>query len=388
MINFAPTKLSRVILLFIVLDFSVLAINFWIAGEMTQDAVSSNLVGRQRMLSQRITKALLWLQLPNSELTRNSIERELRDAVRQFDQTLSGLEHGGTVTGGDGRLVELRRVDANKAVAMVTMALHIWEPIRSILIPYNGGATPMPKEAIELASQQMMQNNLLLLELMNQLAFRMESASVTRANTLRAVQTVVFFLALLNFFLIVRLLRAQARKAAALGKHYAALATRDTLTGLFNRREFNDAMEREFASARRRKGGMALLLMDLDGFKHVNDINGHAAGDKVLCAVSSRISDVARANDTVSRIGGDEFVLICPDMSDEGSAATLSQRLIDAINHPIDIGNAHVQVGVSIGIAFCTERATGAEGMIRQADQAMYTAKKAGRNRYCFASET
>ena len=384
--EFDTRKLSRAILLFFVLDLSVLAINFWIAGEVAQDAVSINLAGRQRMLTQRITKALLQLQQPATGVSRSPIEKELRDAVRLFDQTLSAFERGGVVTGGDGRMVGLRRVDTGQAAMLVSQALSVWEPVRRNILPLAESEAAIPVDVIESASRQMLQSNQQLLDLMNQLASGLERDSMARANILRIVQAAVFSLALLIFVVIVLGFRAQARHAVAMGKHYAALATRDTLTGLFNRREFNDALEREFASARRRKGSMALLLLDLDGFKQVNDTHGHAAGDKVLCAVSSRISEVARANDTVARIGGDEFVLICPDMSDEESAATLSQRLIEAINLPIDIGAAHVRIGVSIGIAFCTEQVTWAEEMIRQADQAMYTAKKSGRNRYHFAA--
>lgn len=382
-----PTKLSRAVLLFIFLDFTVLAINFWIANEMARDAVSINLAGRQRMLTQRITKSLLQLHAPHSADSNLVIEQELYLAVGLFDQTLTGFELGGTVTGGDGNPVELRRVASGQAVTLVDQALRIWKPINAMLSPYTARDTTIPDDVIASANKQMLHDNLQLLELMNLLTSSMESDSLSRANTLRAVQTVVFFLALLNFFLIVRRLRDQASHAATLGQHFAALATRDSLTGLFNRREFKDALEREYASARRRKGGLALLLMDLDGFKQVNDIHGHEAGDKVLCTVASRISEVARANDTAARIGGDEFVLICPDLSDKSNAATLSQRLIDAINQPIDIGVTRTHVGVSIGIAFCSERLADPEQIIRQADQAMYTAKQSGRNRYIFSAE-
>lgn len=383
--NFEPKKLSRAILLFMVLDFSVLAINFWIANEVAHNAVSINLAGRQRMLTQRITKALLQLRQPYSTDSSRATELELYHAARLFDQTLSGFELGGVVTGGDGRSVDLRRADSSQAIALIGQVSGIWKPIRANLLPVASREAAMPADVVALVSQQMLQNNLLLLDLMNQLASSMESDSVARANTLRGVQTVFFFLALLNFVLIVFRLRAQANRAVTIGQHYAALAMRDTLTGLFNRREFKDTLEREYASARRRKGGMALLLLDMDGFKHVNDTYGHAAGDKVLCAVSSCISEVARANDAAARIGGDEFALICPDMSDESSAATLSQRLIEAINQPINVGVADVHVGVSIGIVFCSDRVNGYEDMIKQADEAMYIAKQSGRNRYIFA---
>lgn len=384
--QFDSKKFSRAIFSFILLDLSVLAINFWIASEVAHYAVSINLAGRQRMLSQRITKTLLQLHQPNAAESSRTIENELRDAIHQFDQTLSAFESGGTVVGSDGRLVALRGVEPGQSAILVSQALRIWKPVRENILPFTGRETPIPHVAIELMGKQMLQNNLQLLDLMNRLASNMESDSTARANMLQRVQAGVFFLALLNFLMIVRRLHGLSNNAFKLSRHFAELAIRDPLTGLFNRREFDDALEREFASARRRKGSMAVLLMDLDGFKQVNDTNGHEAGDTVLCTVAARISEVMRANDTVARIGGDEFMMICPDMSDERHAAILSQRLIDVINQPIELDATSVSVGASIGIAFCSDRLHGAEELIREADQAMYTAKKAGRNRYVFAS--
>jgi diguanylate cyclase (GGDEF)-like protein len=105
-----------------------------------------------------------------------------------------------------------------------------------------------------------------------------------------------------------------------------------------------------------------------------------------LRVVAARISSVMRTDDIVARLGGDEFVMICPGMSDESSARIMSERLIAAINQPIEIGNEHVHVGVSVGIAFYYEDAHSADELVRQADQAMYAAKLAGRNRFLFFS--
>ena len=382
----ASNKLLHTIALFIFLDFSLLAFNFWIADQVAHDAVAINLAGRQRMLTQRIAKTLLQHRQFGSTESHLDIEQELRGAVLLFDRTLTGFERGGEVMGGDGKMVELRRVNSGHAAELVGQALKIWHPIREKIYPYTSQQTFIPQDVIDLVEQQMLQHNLTLLALMNELASSMESDSRGQANMLRSVQTVVFFLAMLNFFVIVRQLQARAREALSLGQHYAALASRDPLTGLFNRREFGYALERELASAQRRNSGMALLLLDLDEFKPVNDNYGHVAGDKVLCEVAARMTGIARSNDTVARMGGDEFVLICPDISDANSAAILSQRLIDAINQPINIGDRFVQVGASIGISLYSAQVRTADEMIRQADQAMYAVKQSGRNRYMIAA--
>lgn len=377
-------KLSRSVLLFVALDLSMLVINFRIADEVAHYSVSINLSGRQRMLSQRITKTLLQLQQNSSVENRQTVEQEFREAVRQFDRTLSVLETGGSVTNSDGRLIKLHRLDSGEAGVLLSQTLQVWTPMRENIVPLIAHGAPLTRDVIELASTQMLQKNLQLLELMDRLAFSQENESKERANLLRVVQLAVFILALLNFMVIVRYLHELTHQAFGRSRHFAELAMRDPLTGLFNRREFDNALKREFASARCLNTGMAVLALDLDGFKKANDTHGHEAGDQVLRVVSSRISEIMRANDTLARIGGDEFVLLCPGISDEDSASALSQRLIAAIGQPIEIGDAHVQVGASIGIAFISERINAPEELIREADKAMYAAKQAGRNRYVF----
>lgn len=231
----------------------------------------------------------------------------------------------------------------------------------------------------------MVQHNVQLLGLMNRLASHLESDSKERANLLRWVQSLVFVLALINFVAIVRGFHLLAKQAEQASEFYGDLAMRDPLTCLFNRRQFNEALEREIASAKRRGGCFTLLLLDLDGFKPVNDHHGHHAGDAVLRAVAERLDSQARSNDTVARIGGDEFVLICPDLCDESSAVVVSERLLNLLNEVIPLEVGWAQVGASIGIAFYPAHAHTVDGLIRAADQAMYAAKQAGRNQWAFA---
>lgn len=371
------------VLLFILLDLTVLLINFWIAYQVSNDAVAINLSGRQRMLTQRMTKSLLQLQSPGED--RIVIEQEFLDAAQVFDRTLLAFERGGMTVGGDGNPVELQSVGSDQARTLIDQTNIEWQPLRDSLQPYAAGRQPVPVEVFDFARQQMVKHNLHLLGLMNRLTSHLEHDSKERANLLRLIQSLVFVLALINFVAIVRGFHLLTRQAEQASEFYGDLAMRDPLTGLFNRRQFNEALEREIASANRRGACFTLLLLDLDGFKLVNDRLGHHAGDTVLRTVAERLGSQARSNDTVARIGGDEFVLICPDLCDERSAALVSERLLNLLNEEILLGAGSARIGASIGIAVYPNHAHTVDDLIRAADGAMYMAKQAGRNRWAFA---
>lgn len=154
----------------------------------------------------------------------------------------------------------------------------------------------------------------------------------------------------------------------------ARAARIDELTSLPNRRSFFDALS---VSAHG-----AILYCDLDGFKPVNDQHGHGAGDEVLRQVASRLRDTVRAGDTVARIGGDEFAIICP-ASTAADAEGLAVRIRAAIARPIEIGTVRVHVGISIGIAHTTDRLDAAS--VAAADRDLYAAKAARRARHAGA---
>ena len=155
------------------------------------------------------------------------------------------------------------------------------------------------------------------------------------------------------------------------------LAELDSLTGLYNRRAFHDALQREVARARRYDRRLALLVLDLDDFKHVNDSRGHLAGDAVLTEVGRRILSLVRATDIACRFGGDEFAVILPE-SARADAELLAQRIVNAIaSKPVEnVG----PVGASAGVAELTADDSGSEFFDR-ADVALYRAKDAGKRR-------
>ncbi len=161
-------------------------------------------------------------------------------------------------------------------------------------------------------------------------------------------------------------------------------AHHDLLTGLPNRRLFLDRLEQEIKHAKRRGRPLALLFMDLDGFKNVNDSLGHETGDRLLADVAQRLSDCVRESDTVARLGGDEFTVILTGAEQRKDVECVAQNILDAIAMPFIISQQHVQIAVSIGISFYPLAASTPLTLLEAADKAMYRAKKSGSNRVRF----
>ena len=161
------------------------------------------------------------------------------------------------------------------------------------------------------------------------------------------------------------------------------MARHDSLTGVSNRASLEDEMER--ALARVRDGGsIAVLCLDLDHFKTVNDTLGHPIGDKLLCAVTARLRDLTGGSDTLARLGGDEFVILQAGIDTPADAESLAQRVITAIDRPFDLVANPIVVSTSIGIAVAPRDGTSTEELMRNADMALYAAKADGRATYRF----
>ncbi|MFK7161129.1 GGDEF domain-containing protein [Marinospirillum sp. MEB164] len=185
--------------------------------------------------------------------------------------------------------------------------------------------------------------------------------------------------------LLVRVLRPlleeavyQAARLEAQQRSVQHQADHDALTGLPNR----SLLERRITLALTNQRPLALLFMDLDHFKEVNDQLGHAMGDQLLKRVGERLSHLIRQQDTLGRLGGDEFLILLEEPSHDALACQLAQRIIDALTQPFQLGEHQVRIGVSIGISQAPLDATDKASLIHAADQAMYQAKAAGRNRW------
>lgn len=164
------------------------------------------------------------------------------------------------------------------------------------------------------------------------------------------------------------------------------LAFHDLLTGLPNRRLLIDRIQVAIAQAARDANGLALLFVDLDRFKTINDSLGHQAGDQLLRLVGERLKSWVRSGDTVSRVGGDEFIVLCPDCDSPEGASSLGDKLLGAIAQPYQIGDTELVITASIGIALYPDNGADANSLIGNADVAMYLAKENDRNNYQFYS--
>ncbi len=162
------------------------------------------------------------------------------------------------------------------------------------------------------------------------------------------------------------------------------LGQHDVLTGLPNRILFRDRLERAFVMADRNAKQVAVLYLDLDNFKTVNDSLGHQAGDELLRSISVRLCQALRASDTVCRQGGDEFLIVLSSIDHLNDAAAVASKLLDAIAAPIQVGREELVTGASIGICIYPDDGRDAETLIRNADMAMYSVKRSGRNGYKF----
>lgn len=176
---------------------------------------------------------------------------------------------------------------------------------------------------------------------------------------------------------------ADVTEARKLQFELEQMALHDALTGLPNRNLFYDRLTLAAAQAERQNGRFALLFVDLDNFKPINDSLGHEAGDMVLRTIADRLSAALRATDTAARTGGDEFAAILPG-SDDTTAQHVSERILDKLCETITYEDKECQVSASIGIAIFPDDSADPERLVRLADEAMYRSKDDGRNRFTF----
>jgi diguanylate cyclase (GGDEF)-like protein len=161
-----------------------------------------------------------------------------------------------------------------------------------------------------------------------------------------------------------------------------AMATRDEVTGLYNRAFFTESLDHALAQAERHGRGLAVLFIDVDRFKLINDSLGHSAGDRALREIGSRIAGCVRGSDIVARLGGDEFVALIENLRSPETLSEVAQKIIDAVARPLELDRRELALSVSIGLAAMPGDARDAQTLMRDADVAMYRAKAQGRN--CF----
>lgn len=170
-------------------------------------------------------------------------------------------------------------------------------------------------------------------------------------------------------------------------KQLSYIAAHDELTGLYNRREFENLLNKTLYHCQRKQHSFALLFVDIDNFKDINDNLGHAKGDAYLKKFSEKLSNLIRLSDILARIGGDEFAIVIPSISSPIEAEQLAQRILETFSQPYAVDNSLWVTTISIGIAIYPDDSTTRAELLQQGDFAMYKAKQSGKNAYFFYSE-
>lgn len=472
------------IILFISFDIIALGLNFWISSKLELGAVAINLSGRQRMLSQKMSKSLLMIAGAENAVQKNSAFEEFSSAAELFNKTLNGFAFGGMTLSGDGKSLFLARVEDQYSQFITAQALQLWQIVYPNLKLVQDSGAAVDKKHIQMALDTLLHHNLQILKLMNDLTTSLERKATDDVAHLRLLQMSLLILALINFILvckrflqqiklshnnvqslrdiidsidtgillcdekeIIRSANRAARKifgaydAELIGKRFSQLifsdeqrtvgirldnktfnakvdsrslyelnekvnlctiidiselasreqelsklAFYDPLTGLPNRVLLRERLDQELIRAKRDSTFLAVMFLDLDGFKAVNDTLGHDAGDILLKLVSKRFEQSCREIDTVSRLGGDEFVVILTSLHSPSAARLVAENVLAATRQAFLVKEQTVKVGASIGIAIYPQDHTEADLLLKLADDAMYQAKMKGKNCFVFAN--
>ncbi|MCF6340732.1 MAG: EAL domain-containing protein [Sulfurimonas sp.] len=198
--------------------------------------------------------------------------------------------------------------------------------------------------------------------------------------------SITLLLAIIIVLLMSKLIRRYTFELRKQKNSFNYQAHHDALTGLPNRVLFNDRLNRAIVKSKRKNTNFALFFIDLDRFKHINDSLGHTIGDEVLKIISKRFKKIIRRNDTISRLGGDEFTVLAEDLREKTDASLLAKKLLDILSKPIIIKGHTLYISSSIGISLYPKDDTNADNLLKYADAAMYKAKDEGKNNFQYYS--
>ncbi|MEW6563538.1 MAG: GGDEF domain-containing protein [Pseudomonadota bacterium] len=366
-------KLSRLLILpvafFILLDGVVLAINLFISKNIQEHAVALNLISRDKIILHELHAAIA--DYPKAGCSTALRQSRIKTLAEQFDRHLTDLSEGDFE--GWGMVGKLDLLSAgSKTQIQVQQAKLLWQPIYQEVIAEAGKRNPEPELFFD--------SHMKLLTLLEELSVEIYQSAEEETKMLRIIQIAAFILALINFFIIFRMLRLHLVEFASIGEKFRSQALVDELTGLANRRKFHELLESEMARVNRYGGSFTLISVDLDGFKLVNDSYGHAAGDMVLQETSKRLQKAARNSDTVFRIGGDEFSIVCPNLNEPEDISLLCNRLQEEVLKPVLAMDRQLNVGVSVGWATYPDHVETVDELVYKADKMMYQ-NKSGHHR-------
>lgn len=489
--------LLRPLILVLVLDVVLLFTNYMISADLEASAVAINVAGRQRMLSQKMTKSLAFIELAKQNGDADKYIAELYGAVAAFNQTIDAFYRGGIVLHwGDKPVLIKALVDADSKEILMS-AKQIWMPIHvQFQTLLNSGS--VSDEAYADLLLRMRDDNLALLTLMDDLTNHLENDAEQRTHFLRIFQTIIVVIIFLSFLhAVMRFSKREAYYAALMEKttdvvmsidiksgrltfvsvsakqvlgyevyelvgntvgafmtqasalafkqlvnkvedsgslpinrceaelikadgsiihtdvvldltlseegvkqelsadfrdisdrksaekRLAALAHKDPLTGLSNRHTFLEVLAHAIQRVKRSENKLAVLFIDLDGFKSVNDSYGHESGDALLIELAARMKQCLRQADHIARMGGDEFIVLLEDVKTQAEVEMIAEKLLAQIAKPYAYDDHTCNVTASIGCAFYTDDVDASE-LINQADKAMYEVKFKGKNAISF----
>ncbi|ODN67219.1 putative diguanylate cyclase YdaM [Methylophaga muralis] len=483
--------------LVVIFDITLLAMNYGISAQLEASSININIAGRQRMLSQKMTKSLLLMHYQHQQgMDTQAAYHEVMDAMSLFDQTLKAMSLGGETLSADDQLIQVKQLKETVIQRTLMQSIELWEPLYSSIQQMQ-----LSDSALNVLVDAMVADNLQLLYLMNKLTNQLEASAKRQTYLLRGLQTIIVILILLSFGMAInRLIRREqyfsklmekssdiviginsatsritfmsasvklllqhdemyylgqpyhrlfSQESASRISHLLLLAKKfrplpynrcevqlvradnelidaemllqlnrsedgrtielsadirditerkqlelaltemahkDSLTGLPNRAQFSLLAEQAILQAQRKSSSLAMMFIDLDDFKSVNDMFGHHVGDALLIEVANRISQRLRASDTVFRIGGDEFVVLLSDVSHNQHLQHVGDKIIAALSEKILIDNCPCQVGASIGIARYPDDGEDIDALLKAADEAMYRVKQSGKNAVAFVA--
>lgn len=327
-----------------------------------------NVAGRQRMLSQRI--GLLAMQMHAGDAT---ARQPLLDAVDLMERSEKALTDGGDLGISHTLSPAARQLYLEGATPLDPAVRQFIGDARQFAEPSTAGGAEAAYRNLQIAARST------VLPTLNEAVSIFESEANRRIQWLRTAQKVVLITLLITlsleaFFIFRPLVNRVRRYAASLYE----MATRDSLTGLANRRHFMDVGARELALAQRSGRPLCVVMLDLDHFKQVNDTHGHAVGDQVLRRFASLAQATLRGSDLLGRIGGEEFALMLREIDPSG-ARVVAEKLRRAVAE--DHADGLPTFTVSLGISMATSEDHHIDDVLRRADAALYQAKESGRNR-------
>ena len=329
-------------------------------------------LGAQGYLSKGFFASSLIPQSLRSVIQRKSIEEQLYKEKTRAEITLNSISDAVICTDSSGN-IDYLNLAAEKLTGWSRDDAH-GQPVANVFKIINGNTRKPERNTVELVLQQnkpinIPPNTLLLRKDGSEAAIEDTASPIHDWDGQLAGAAIVFH---------------DVSKAQALSKKMVHQAQHDALTNLPNRILLNDRIAQAIAVAKRNDSRLALLFIDLDNFKHINDSLGHATGDKLLQSVAQRLANCVRRSDTVTRQGGDEFVLLLVGGEFDKDAALIADKVRSALATPHTIDGRELHITASIGIAIFPSDGLDAETLLKSADTAMYYAKDRGRNNYQF----